>query len=125
MCIEGAEVTHIWTQDKNISRDIAEASLIENVVENMADMIGEVDAVLLVRDDGENHLKMATSFIEEDIPLFIDKPLTDNAEDLVKFVRYYEKGKAIMSCSSMRYADSILKLKGKLGKILTANAGYP
>ena len=125
MCIEDAQVTHIWTQDKTISRDIAEASLIENVVENMTDMIGKVDAIILARDDGENHLSMAKPFIEKDIPILIDKPLTDNAEDLKEFIQYYEKGKSIMSCSSMRYADSILKLKGKLGRILTANAVTP
>lgn len=125
MCIEEACVTHIWTQDRKISEDIAGASLIENVVENMVDMIGQVDAVILARDDGENHLKMAKPFIEEGIPILIDKPLTDNAEDLKKFVRYYEEGRPIMSCSSMRYADSILELKGKIGRILIANAVTP
>ncbi len=125
MCIEEACVTHIWTQDKKISRDIAEASLIENAVENITDLIGKVDGVLLARDDGENHLSMAKLFIEEGIPILIDKPLTDNAEDLKEFVQYYGEGKPIMSCSSMRYADSILKLKGKLGRILTANAVTP
>lgn len=125
MCIEDANVTHIWTQEKKISKDIAEASLIENVVENITDLIGKVDAVILARDDGENHLKMAKPFIEKGVPILIDKPLTDNAEDLKEFIRYYEEGRPIMSCSSMRYADSILKLKGKLGHILTANAVTP
>ena len=50
MCIEEGCVTHIWTQDKKISEDIAEVSLIENVVENMTDMIGKVDAVILARE---------------------------------------------------------------------------
>ena len=125
MCIEEARVTHIWTQDKKISEDIAEAALIENVIENMVNMIGQVDAVILARDDGENHFKMSRPFIEENIPILIDKPLTDNAEDLKSFVRYYEEGKPIMSCSSVRYADSLLKLKGKFGRILTANAVTP
>lgn len=125
MCIEEACVTHIWTQDNKISKDIAEASLIENVAENMVDMIGQVDAVILARDDGENHLKMAKPFIEEGVPILVDKPLTDNRKDLREFVQYYQEGKPIMSCSSMRYADSILELKGKLGRILTANAVTP
>jgi predicted dehydrogenase len=123
--IEGARVTHIWTQDREISRHVAESSLIPNVAENTTDMIGKVDAVILARDDGENHLSMAKSFIEEGIPILIDKPLTDNAEDLMEFVRYYGERKPIMSCSSMRYADSILEIKEKLGRILTANAVTP
>ncbi len=130
--IEGAKVTHIWTQDKKISRDVADASLIENIVDNMTDMIGKVDAVILARDDGENHLKMTRPFIEAGVPIFIDKPLTDQLEDLREFIRYYEKDKPIMCCSSMRYARSILELKEKLkvemnpfGRILTASAVTP
>lgn len=127
MCIEGAKVTHIWTQSLDISNQVAKASLIENVVENMTDMIGEVDAVILARDDGENHLKMARPFIEEDIPILIDKPLTDNIDDLREFIKYYEKGKPIMSCSSARYARSIQELKEdeSIGRILTANLVTP
>ncbi len=122
MGIQGAQVTHIWTQDRQVSEHVAGASLIENVVDNMTDLIGQVDAIILARDDGENHLKMAAPFIEEGLPIFIDKPLTDNAQDLREFVRYYEAGKPLMSCSSMRYADTIVEVKGELGRILTANA---
>lgn len=133
MCIEDAKVTHIWTQDMEVSRRVAETSLIENIAENMTDMIGQVDAVILARDDGENHLKMAQPFIEADLPVFIDKPLTDQQEDLNKFIRYYEEGRSIMSCSSMRYSPSIFELKEKmksevenpLGVIRTASAVTP
>ena len=40
--IDGAKVTHIWAQDREISRHVAESSLIPNVVENMNDMISEI-----------------------------------------------------------------------------------
>ena len=30
--VEGVQVTHVWTQDKEISKAIAAASLIENIV---------------------------------------------------------------------------------------------
>ena len=73
--IEGAKVSHVWTQDRNISEHIAKASLIDNVVDNTEDMIGQVDAVLLARDDPENHKAMAQPFLDADVPLFIDKPL--------------------------------------------------
>ena len=59
-CIPNAHVTHIWTQDRAVSEHVAKASLIPNVVDRMEDMIGEVDAVLLARDDPENHTNFAT-----------------------------------------------------------------
>jgi len=127
MCIEEAKVTHIWTQDPAISKDVAGAALIEQVCDNLTDMIGEVDGVLLARDDGERHLEMARPFIEADVPIFIDKPLTDQAEHLPEFIRYYEAGKPLMSCSCMRYSSSLMDLREKksLGRILTATAITP
>ena len=123
--IDGARVTHIWTQDKKISQHIAKASGIENVADKMGDMIGQVDAVLLARDDPENHKAMAEPFINADIPLFIDKPLAITKEDLDYFAEQNARGKFIMSCSSMRYSAECLGAKTELadlGKIEFAAA---
>jgi len=127
MRLEGTEATHVWTQDKKISKHIAAASLIKNIVDDATDMIGQVDAVILARDDGENHLQMAQPFIEANVPILIDKPLTDRQGDLRQFIKYYEAGKTIMSCSSARYSHSIMAFKknNKVGKILTANGVSP
>ncbi|MEN8251827.1 MAG: Gfo/Idh/MocA family oxidoreductase, partial [Bacteroidota bacterium] len=99
--INDVQVTHVWTQDKNLSTHIAKASGIRNVVDSMEDMIGEVDAVLLARDDPENHVKMARPFLDADIPVFIDKPLAITKEDLEYFKQQNELGKLLMSSSSM------------------------
>ena len=71
---ELAEVTHIWTQDISVSNSVARAAKIEYVVKKMEDMIGHVDAILLSRDDAENHVEMAQPFLEAGLPIFIDKP---------------------------------------------------
>ncbi len=102
--IDGAKVTHVWTQDRNLSEHIAKAARIENVVDQMEEMIGQVDAVLLARDDPENHVSMAKPFLEAGVPLFIDKPLAISKEDLAYFVQQHKMGKLFMSCSSMRYS---------------------
>lgn len=122
--IEDAKVTHIWTQDRKTSEHVAGAALIENIVDKPEDMIGQVDGVLLARDDGENHLLHAKSFIEADVPLFIDKPLSDNLEDLREFIKYYEAGKKFLSCSSMRFAPAVQAVAAdkSLGEIIHANA---
>ncbi len=103
--IDDARVTHVWTQDKKLSGHIAAASLIDNIVDNAEDMIGQVDAVLLARDDPENHKAMAKPFIDAGVPIFIDKPLAITRDDLDYFVQQAANGKFIMSCSSMRYAS--------------------
>lgn len=102
--IDSARVTHVWTQDRKQSEHIARASLIDNVTDSREEMIGEVDAVILARDDPETHVEMAKPFLDADVPLFIDKPLAGTQEDLDYFIDQHKKGKFFMSCSSMRYA---------------------
>lgn len=118
--ISGASVTHVWSQDKEVSKSIARATSIRYVVDNLEDMVGQVDAVILARDDPERHREMAVPFIDAGIPIFIDKPLSYSRDDLSWFKDQYGQGKFIMSCSSMRYANEcrIAKQEIKtLGKI--------
>ena len=112
--IDGAQVTHVWTQDRKVSEHIALASGIENVVDEAEEMIGQVDALLLARDDPENHVAMAAPFLEANIPIFIDKPLAITREDLDYFAQINEKGKLFMSSSSMRYSSECRTVKAEL-----------
>ncbi len=117
--IHGAKVTHIWAEDKEEAQRIAETSLIENVVDRPENVIGKVDAVIIGEDVGSRHLSLALPFIKRDIPIFIDKPLTDNESDLKEFIRFFEEEKPILSSSSYRYAKEIEELDRKeLGNIL-------
>lgn len=123
--INGAKVTCVWTQDKEISESIAKTTQIETIVNNLEEMIGLVDAVILARDDPKNHVAMAKPFIDAGIPVFIDKPLAVTKEDLHYFSEQVAKGKFIMSCSSMRYANEgrIVKQElASLGKLELATA---
>src|SRR5947208_2431940 len=53
--ISGAQVTHVWTQDPAVSEHVARASRVRHVVADPSDMLGQIDALLLARDDAENH----------------------------------------------------------------------
>jgi hypothetical protein len=46
----------------------------------------------------------AYPFVEAGVPVFIDKPLCDNADDLAMFERWVQEGAAILSSSSTRFA---------------------
>jgi len=119
MRLKGAIVTHLWTQNKKNSKKISRASKIKNIVKNYQNLIGQVDGVIIARDDPQSHFKIAKLFLDKKIPIFIDKPLTDNLKELGRFAKYYQTN-LIMSCSAMRYAREIKEAKkniSKLGKI--------
>ncbi len=102
--IAGARVTHLWCDDPAEAEDVAKASLIDEIVSDPLDVIGQVDAVIIPTDKGEEHLDRARPFIEAGIPVFIDKPLTIVEDHLVQFIGWQREGKPILSTSCMRYA---------------------
>ena len=106
-CIPNAHVTHIWTQDRNISEHVAKASCIPNVVDGMTDMIGQVDAVLLARDDPENHYEMARPFIEAGLPIYIDKPLAVSREEAERIYALEKYPGQIFTCSALAYSEGV------------------
>lgn len=105
-----AKVTHIWTQDYSVSKKIALATKIDNICDDYMDMIGEIDAVIIARDDYKEHYKIAKPFLESDIYTFVDKPLSLDIDELKYFKPYLDSNK-LMSCSGLRYACELDNIK--------------
>ena len=106
--IPGAKIEFICCDDRKDAEHVAKCSLIPNIVDKPEDMIGKVDAVIIATDIGSEHVERAKPFIEAGIPLFIDKPLCDNREDLEFFKNARANGAKIISSSSMRYCKELL-----------------
>jgi len=102
--IHEGKVTHIWTQNKDLSKHIASAANIEKVVDNYVDMIGEVDAILLARDDYELHYEMSKPFIEAGLPIYIDKPLAIDRKTAEMILSLEKYDGQIFTCSAIAYA---------------------
>jgi predicted dehydrogenase len=111
---EGASVTHAWTQDPEETERLCAAARIPNGVEDLEAMRGEVDAVLLLRDDYERHVEMALPFLENGTPTFVDKPLAVDPDDVEVLRPYLESG-LLMSCSGFRYARELDGPRATLG----------
>jgi len=108
--IEGTKVTHIWTQSIIESDKISKASNIDNIVNEYIDMINDVDGVIIARDDYKSHREIAKPFLEADKFVFIDKPLSLDIDDIKYFLPYL-KNNRLMSCSGIRYAPELDKLR--------------
>ena len=112
-----ADVTHIYTQDPSISKHIAEASKINNIVQNPKDLIGKVDAVLLARDDAENHYDFAKPFLKAGMPIFIDKPIATSIDKLKNIYSEALGKNQIYTCSALRYSSEVTLSEEELNQI--------
>jgi hypothetical protein len=102
--IVDAKVTHVWTQDAAISHSIAAASLVPNVVSQLSQMVGAVDAVLLARDDAAMHGELARDFLRHGTPIFIDKPLALARAEAEKLYAAQSYEGQIFTGSALAYA---------------------
>ncbi|MFV0336662.1 MAG: Gfo/Idh/MocA family oxidoreductase [Chthoniobacterales bacterium] len=111
--IDGAEVTHLWTDNAEEASSVVAFAKIPNIVSRPEDVIGEVDAVIISTDDGSDHVRRARAFVEAGLPVFVDKPLATNREELTQFVKWQKGGARILSSSGMRYAPKLEELEGE------------
>lgn len=114
-----AKVTHIWTDVPADARRVAAATRISRIVNRPEDVIGEVEAVIISTDDGDDHVRRARPFVEAGLPIFVDKPLATNLEDLAQFCRWERAGARIVSSSGLRYAPELGALRGPSWRWLT------
>lgn len=118
--LKNAQISHIWTQDQDKTRHIAKTTFIKNTCRHWRDMLEEVDAVILARDDSENHLKHAEEFLKRGIPIYIDKPIATSINEAQKIYNLQKYKGQLFTCSALRYAPDF-ELDGdnrkKIGKI--------
>lgn len=108
--IDEAKITHIWSQDLLESQKIAQASNIPHVCQNYQEMIDQIDALIIARDDWQSHYPIAKAFLEKEKFVLIDKPLSFKTEELDYFKRFILQGKLI-SFSSLRFSPELDELK--------------
>lgn len=106
--IPDCAVTHIWTQDTDLSAKVAKAALISTVVDQPEAMVGQVDALLLARDDGQNHAQFAVPFLDAGLPVYIDKPAALSRAALANLYDHQQYPGQIFSCSALGYAQELL-----------------
>jgi predicted dehydrogenase len=126
--IRGANVTHVWAQEREISEHISKSALIPNVVDDFTEMIGHIDGLLLARDDAETHAHFAAPFLDAGIPVYIDKPLALSVNEAQRMIERQRFPGQIFSCSALKYASELTLSEAdlaRLGRIRYVSATVP
>ena len=107
--VDGAQVVAIWGRDPARTQEVAQAANIPTIVSDPAEMLGMVDAAMVVFRHGGLHRQYAEPFIKAGIPTFIDKPLAVTVADAQAMVDLAEEtGTPITSFSTLRYDKGFL-----------------
>jgi predicted dehydrogenase len=76
-----AQVVAIWGQEAERTQQVAAHGKIPIIVDQPADMLGQVDGILCVTRHGGLHLELVRPYLEAGVPVFIDKPITVDPQD--------------------------------------------
>lgn len=126
--LPGVRVTHVWTQDRRLSEQVAICSRIEHIVDRPEQMLGHIDALLLARDDAENHLNFARPYLEAGVPVYVDKPASLSVSSLLALYALERRPGQIFSCSALRYAAELQPNLGQqetIGSVRVIQATTP
>ncbi len=124
--VRGARVTHLFGIPEHAERtkEVSTNNKIEHVVGRPEDMIGEIDAAMVVFRHGGLHYKFAKPFIEAGIPTFVDKPFTCSLKDARAIIELAKKKRTpITSYSTYRTSSNTAKFGADLANIAPVTAG--
>jgi predicted dehydrogenase len=115
--VKSAAIEAVWDENRDAAGELARVFSIPSVCNRMEDIADAVDAVLIVDDLTMTHQKKAAFFLEQGMPTFIDKPLTNSLEEASRIVDLaHKKGCIMMSSSALRYAREIEEASSALKK---------
>lgn len=126
--ISDIKVSHIWTQNYNLSVEISKASKIPIIINDLEDIAKNVDAILLARDDAENHFNILNKISKSGKPIYIDKPIANSLKDMNRVLSLQTYDHQFFTCSAMKYADEFRldsNSRKKIGRIEKISATIP
>jgi predicted dehydrogenase len=110
-----AQVVKLWGEDADQARAKANDLQIPAVVDTPADVLSDVDLVMVVNRYGDDHPPHARLAIEAGLPTFVDKPFANDIEDVHSLVSLAaQQDVPLMSCSALRYAVEVMALQEKM-----------
>lgn len=115
---EDVRVTAIFGLEEEKTKFVAEQAEIAYIAQKPEDLIGKVDAVMIVFRHGAIHYKYALPFIQAGIPTWIDKPFTIDLEETHRLIQIAKENKVLLAGgSTCKYGYDVLMLQNSFRQL--------
>jgi predicted dehydrogenase len=105
------KVLGVYSEDSEAAKKLSDEFGVA-IMENYDSLCGQLDGVIVTARHGANHYKYAKPYIADKIPMFIDKPITIDEDEAVKFMQELkEAGISVCGGSVCVYYDAVVKMK--------------
>lgn len=121
--VEDVEVVGIYSDEPEAVKKLQDRFGVKGM-ERYDELVGKLDGVIITARHGDNHYKYAKPYLEDRIPMFIDKPVTVSEEDAESFRQELEQRKIPVSGGSMCMYDGLVQELKKTVQNHTYGAVY-
>ena len=117
------KITHILGDSYKSALSVSQKARIPNIVTEASALYDSVDAVMIVYRHGHQHYPAALPFLERQIPVWIDKPVTIDIEECRHLLRAASENNTLLAGgSTCKYCPDVLQLQTKCQSFLKQNA---
>lgn len=126
---EPYRVTTICGDDPQKTKEVAAEGAIPTIVDSPQEMLGHIDAAIVVNRHGGLHAGNSIPLLESGIPVYVDKPFAVSLDDCTDMLAAAERGNTwVTSFSSLRYSLDTVSLEeeaSSFGRIRAAQFAGP
>lgn len=127
-----ARVTMLWGETPQRAAFVAGEAHIPTVVDDPTQMLGQVDAVMVVLRHGAQHCAAALPFLQRGLSTWVDKPFAIDLDEALRMVDTAQASGALLAGgSTCKYAPDVLALRNefhRLGgekRVISAHLNFP
>lgn len=107
------------------TREVAVLGQIPEIFDTPEEMIGKIDAAIVVHRHGDLHAENAIPFLKAGIPVYVDKPFAVSLHDCHAMLAAARAGNALItSYSALRWAPTTTDLANKLDDLGDIRVGH-
>jgi predicted dehydrogenase len=112
--VRGFQVDCVWGETAAFAAQAAEKGRIPTIVRTPREMLGKIDALIVDHRHAKYHLGAARPFLDEGLPIFIDKPFCFRAAEGKEFLgQARRKGVPVTSFGVLPEQAAFRRLKQK------------
>jgi len=116
------KITKIYCQNTRYAEHVAKFSRIDEICSSLENFTDKLDAVIIAKDDYQNHYNLISYLVDFKLPILIDKPIATNLNDLKSILQLSSYKSQFFTSSGLYFAKEIKKFPKNLNEILRIKA---
>ena len=107
---KNVKITKIYCENLKYAQSVAKFANIKKVESNLRDFGQDIDAIIIAKDDYQNHYSLLKKLVNFKIPILIDKPIATDQITLKRILKLKKTSNHFYTGSGLTFSKEIEKM---------------